>query len=80
MGREPQTPDNPLGPVCGVCLCGKGQGSAGSLKSEGPGIPSKKFELCPESRRECQAQARKEEAPPHISVPQSVEEGTGGHL
>lgn len=60
------------------------QGSAGSLESEGPGVPSKKLELCPEGRGECQSQARKEEAdrrpPPRPgSVAHSVE-GTGGHL
>lgn len=75
-----------------VCVCvGKvgtelSQGSAGSLESEGPGVPSKKLELCPEGRGECQSQARKEEAdtpPPKHTHPGSVAhsvEGTGGHL
>lgn len=60
----------PLWDCSVVCVCvGKvgtelSQGSAGSLESEGPGVPSKKLELCPEGRGECQSQARKEEADP----------------
>lgn len=79
LGREPQTPDSPLGLVCGVCLCGKGrkglsQGLPRSLRSEGSGV-----ELCPEGRGECQALAREEEADPLESVVPTVEkvqEGT----